>query len=137
MGQLTHTRHSDGVPDPDETLKDEVRIKIRHYHNVYLNRPDPITFVPLAVDTTVRLYDDFIRFLFSHVHREASALVDELSEESDQFRFLRTVCFTHLKERMKRGKGIKGLDDKSNGMPYRVWKSSMPIFSPKSTPLTP
>ena len=43
MGQLiTNTRRSDGVPDPDGTLKETVRIKIRHYHNVYLNRPDPI-----------------------------------------------------------------------------------------------
>ena len=34
MGQLTHTRHSDGDPDPDGSLKDTIRIKIRHYHNV-------------------------------------------------------------------------------------------------------
>ena len=32
-----------------------------------------------------------------YVHREASALVHELSEESDQFRFLRSVCFIDLK----------------------------------------
>ena len=64
MGQLTNTRHSDGSPDPDGTLKEVVRIKIRHYRNVYLNRPDPIAFIPLAVDTTGRLYDDFIRLLF-------------------------------------------------------------------------
>ena len=78
-------------------LKEEVRIKILHYHNIYLNRPDPIVFLPLSVDTTVRLYDDFIRLIFLHSHREASALTNELSEESDQFRFLRTECFTNLK----------------------------------------
>ena len=64
-----HTSHSDGVPDPDGSLKDTTRIKIRHYHNVYLNRPDPIAFVPLAVDTTGLLYDDFIRLLFLHPHQ--------------------------------------------------------------------
>ena len=74
MGQLTDTRRSDGVPDPDGSLKDTTRIKIRHYHNVYLNRPDPIAFVPLTVDTTVRLYDDFIRLLFLHSHLETSVL---------------------------------------------------------------
>ena len=45
-----------------------------------------------------RLYDAFIlRFLILHDHREASALDNELPEESDQFRFLRSSCFAHLK----------------------------------------
>ena len=95
---MTHQRgHSDGSPDPDGPLKEETRIKIRHYQNVFLNHPDPIVFIPLAVDTTGRLYDDFIRLLFLDDHREASALADELPEESDQFRFLRAVCFTNFK----------------------------------------
>jgi hypothetical protein len=34
---------------------------------------------------------------FLHAHREASALANELPEESDQFRFLHTSCFTNLK----------------------------------------
>ena len=52
LGQLTNTRHSDGAPDPDGALKAAARVKIRHYRNLYLHRPDPIAFVPLAVDTT-------------------------------------------------------------------------------------
>ena len=47
IGQLTHTRRSDGVPDPDGVLKESVRIKIRHYRNIYLNRQDQIAFLPL------------------------------------------------------------------------------------------
>jgi hypothetical protein len=35
MGQLTNTRRSDGVPDPDGDLKTVVRIEIRHYRNLY------------------------------------------------------------------------------------------------------
>ena len=66
MGQLMNIRRSDGAPDPDGVLKDVVRIKIRHYRNIYLNRPDPIDFIPLVVDTTGRLYDEFIRLLFLH-----------------------------------------------------------------------
>ena len=99
MGQLTNTntRRSDGVPDSDGALKTVTRIKIRHYRNLYLNRPDPISFIPLTVDTTGRLYDDFIRLLFLHAHREAPALTNELLEESDHFRFLRSVCFANLK----------------------------------------
>jgi len=58
IGQLTHTRRSDGAPDPDGALKEATRIKIRHYRNIYLNRPDPITYLPLAVETSFRLYDD-------------------------------------------------------------------------------
>ena len=92
MGQLTHTKRSDGAPDPDGVLKEVTRIKIRHYRNVYLNRPDPIAFLTLAVDTTERLYDHFIRLCFLHTHRETSTLANELSGESDQFRFLRSTC---------------------------------------------
>ena len=44
--------------------------------------PAPIVFMPVAVNTTSgRLYDDFLRLLFLHAHREASALAGELPEE--------------------------------------------------------
>ena len=74
----------------------KLRIKIRHYRNVYLNRPDQIALLPLAVDTG-HLYDDCIRLHFLHDHREESVLANELPEESDQFRFLRAACFANLK----------------------------------------
>ncbi len=50
-----------------------------------------------AVDTTGRVYDDFSRLLFLHAHREASALGNEIPEESDQFRFLRVSSYTNIK----------------------------------------
>jgi hypothetical protein len=84
MDQLTNTRRSDGAPDPDVALKEVVRIKISHYRNLYLNHPEPIVFIPLAVDTTGRMYDEFILLLFLHAHREASALDNELPEESNK-----------------------------------------------------
>ena len=43
--------------------------------------------IPLAVDTSGRLYDDFIRLIFVDTNRETSPLANELPEESDQFRF--------------------------------------------------
>ena len=49
------------------------------------------------MDTSVRQYDDFIRLFFLHTHRESSSLVNELLEESDQFRFLRPACLANLK----------------------------------------
>ena len=85
MGKLENKRSSDGSPDPDGSLKELVRIKIRHYRNVYLNRPDPMVFIPLTVDTT------------GHDQREVSVLTNELTEESDKFRFLRDSCFSNLK----------------------------------------
>ena len=97
MGQLTNTRRSDGGPDPDAVFKEVVRIKIRHYRNLYLNHPDPIAFIPLAVDTIERMYDEFIRLLFLHSHREASVLANELPKESDKYRFLHVSCFANLK----------------------------------------
>ena len=42
----------------------------------------------LAVSTSRRVHDDFLRLLFLHAHREASALAGELPEESDHFRLL-------------------------------------------------
>jgi hypothetical protein len=87
----------DGAPAPDGALKTVARAKIIHYRQLYLNRPDPIAFIPVAVDTSGRIYDDFSRLLFLHAHREASALANELPEESDQIRFLRTACLANLK----------------------------------------
>ena len=37
-----------------------------------MNPQDPIVFIPLAVDTTGRMYDELIHFLFFHTHREVS-----------------------------------------------------------------
>ncbi len=64
LGQLTHSRRSDGAPEPDGALREAARKKIRHYRQLYINRPDPISFMPVAVDTSGRVYDDFSRLLF-------------------------------------------------------------------------
>ncbi len=53
--------------------------------------------MPVPVDTADLIYEDFSRLLFLHDHRETSALANELPEESEQFRFLRAVCFAHIK----------------------------------------
>jgi hypothetical protein len=64
IGQLTDTRRTDGAPESDGVLESVTRAKIRHYRQVYLNRPDPIAFMSITVDTSDR--------------REASALANEL-----------------------------------------------------------
>ena len=97
IGQLTHTRRSDGAPEPDGALKAMTRAKIRHYRQLYRNRPDPIAFLPVAVDTSGRIHDDFSCQLFLHTHRKESALANELPEEPDQFRFLHTACLAIIK----------------------------------------
>jgi hypothetical protein len=53
--------------------------------------------MPVAVDTSDRVYDHFSRLLFLHAHREASALANEIPEELEQFRFLREDCYTNIK----------------------------------------
>ncbi len=53
--------------------------------------------MPLAVDTSGRIYDDFLRLLFLHAHREASALAHDIPEESSHFRFLRATCLGSIK----------------------------------------
>ncbi len=72
---------SDGAPESGGVLQKVVRDKIRHYCQKHLNQPDPITFMPVVVDTSDHIYDDFNRLLFLHVQREVSDLVNELPEE--------------------------------------------------------
>jgi hypothetical protein len=79
------------------TLRTVTRTKIRHYRQLYINHPDPITFMPVEVDTTGRIYEDFSRLLFLHAHREDSTLTNEVPEESDQFRFLHELTLLILR----------------------------------------
>jgi hypothetical protein len=79
------------------TLWTVTRKRFFHYHQLYINRSNPIAFMPLTVDTSVRIYDDFNRLLFLHAHRETSVLANEIPDESDQFRFLHTTCLVNLK----------------------------------------
>ena len=51
----------------------------------------------ITVDTSGRIYEDFSRLLFYHTHREASALANEIPEESGQFRFLLATYLSNLK----------------------------------------
>ncbi len=96
-GQLTNTRRSDGAPEPDGVIKTVARKKILHYRQLYVDRPDPIVFRPVVVDTSDRIYDDFLSLLFLHAHRETSALVNDIPEESGHFRFFRGVCLANIK----------------------------------------
>ena len=53
--------------------------------------------MPVEVDTSVRIYDDFLRLFFLHAHREASVLANDIPEESGHFRFLRAACLANIK----------------------------------------
>ena len=73
------------------------RKKILHHRQLYLDRLDPISFIPVAVDTSDHIYDDFLRLLFLHTHREVSDLDNDIPEESGHFRFLHTACLANIK----------------------------------------
>ena len=49
------------------------------------------------MDTTGRMYDEFVLLLFLNTHREESDSDNEFPEESDKFRFLHYSCFANLK----------------------------------------
>ncbi len=100
IGQLLNIRRSDGVPEPDGDLRVSFRKKILHYRQLYIDRPDPIAFMPLSVDTSVLIYHDFLRLLFLHTHREGSPLVNDIPEESSHFRFLHAACLANIKGSM-------------------------------------
>ncbi len=95
-----YTRCWDGALEPNGALRTVVRKKILHYHQLYINLQDPMTFLTDTVDTTGRIYDDFIRLLFLHAYREASALANEIPEESDQFRLLRVARYVNIQGSM-------------------------------------
>jgi hypothetical protein len=97
IGQLTNISRSDGAPEPDGALRVVTRKKIIHYRQLYIDRPDPITFMSVTVETSVRIYDDFLRLLFLYLHRESSALGNDITEESGHFRFLRADCLANIK----------------------------------------
>jgi hypothetical protein len=71
---------STGAPQPDGALNKTTRIKIRHYRQIYENRSDPIVFLPVVVNTSGHVYEDFTRLLFLHTHREVRVLAEELPE---------------------------------------------------------
>ncbi len=73
---------------------------------VYVDRPESIVFLPVAVDTSVRIYDDFLRLLFLHAHREASALANDIPEESGHFRFLSAACLGKINIIILRGQWV-------------------------------
>jgi hypothetical protein len=88
---------STGAPQPDGALNKAARIKIRHYRQIYADRPDPVVFLPTTVNTSGRVYEDFTRMMFLHEHRETSILARALPEESEHFRFLRASRLANLK----------------------------------------
>ena len=53
--------------------------------------------MPVAVDTSGRIYDDFLRLLFLYAHREVSVLANDIPEESGHFRFLHSSCLANIK----------------------------------------
>jgi hypothetical protein len=73
------------------------KTEIIHHDQLYIDRPEPIAFMPVEVDTSGRIYDDFLRLLFLHDHREASALANDIPEESGHFRFLHDTCLANIK----------------------------------------
>jgi hypothetical protein len=77
-GALTHRVSCTGAPQPDGALNKTARIKIRHYRQIYADMSDPIVFLPVAVSTSGRVYEDFTRLLFLHAHREGSILSGDL-----------------------------------------------------------
>jgi hypothetical protein len=56
-GTLTHRISSNDSPHPDGGLKNTVRTKIIHYRQIYVDKPDPITFLSVTVSTSVRVCD--------------------------------------------------------------------------------
>ncbi len=68
-GNHTYTISSNGALQPDDALKNADRQKIIHHSQLSEDLPDPIVFMTVVVNTSGRLYDDFLRLLFLDNHR--------------------------------------------------------------------
>ena len=55
------------------------------------------SFFMTVSSTSVRINEKTLVFAFLHANREVCVLVGELPGESDQFRFIRSVCLDNLK----------------------------------------
>ena len=80
-----------------------------------------VLLTQMGLDTTGRLYDDIIRLLFLHAHREASPLAKELCklpEESDHFRFLRAPCFANFSSTIT----CVPKNGNSDGLVFQKWE---------------
>jgi hypothetical protein len=54
-GQLTNSIRSDDTPDLDGALREVTRKKILYYRKLYINRPDPIAFLPATASVLYHL----------------------------------------------------------------------------------
>jgi hypothetical protein len=88
-GSLTHRVSSTGTPQSDGVLNKAAKMKIRHYRQIYADRPDPIMFLSIVVSTSGHVYEDLPQLLFLHTNRDAGILTGKLPEESEQFRFFK------------------------------------------------
>jgi hypothetical protein len=72
-----------------------VRKKILHYRQLYIDRPEPIAFMPVAVDTSGHIYDDFLGTT-RHRPRQASDRLGFVRVEFNKHNkhFLHS-CITH------------------------------------------
>ncbi len=58
----------------------------------YAELPEPVVFMSVEESTSGRINEEFLRLLFLDANRETSSLSGELTEESVQFLFIRSVC---------------------------------------------
>jgi hypothetical protein len=81
----------------DQLEHNAARIKNNHHRQKYAKLPEPVVFMTVSASTSGRINEKFLLLLFLHVHRDASVLAGELSEESTHFRFIRVACLDTLK----------------------------------------
>lgn len=62
----------------DEKNGGNIGIQELLYRQLHLSRQDPIAFMPVSVDTSDSIRDDFSRFLFLYSHLEEYVLDNEL-----------------------------------------------------------
>ena len=86
-GTLTQRVSSTGAPQQDGVLRNVVIKKISHYRQLYEDQTDPVIFLTVTMNTSGRVYDDFVCLIFWYAHRESSILVREFPRNLISFAF--------------------------------------------------
>ncbi len=81
------------APETDGALRTVARPKIHHYRQLYINLAEPIVFMPVTVDTVGRIYEDFSRLLFLHVHREVWLWLMRYQRNQNNLDFFAQLAF--------------------------------------------
>ena len=79
-------------------LRESARVKIRHYRQLYINHPDPIVFMPLAVDTSAVSMTILVAYFFCTLTGKPQLWLTRYRRNRSNFDFFGRLVMLILKD---------------------------------------